>query len=227
MIFILYFLQKKLIQKYFHNILEGISEACETTECHSISSNDDDVDNDQNEANQLENESLSDFDNFSARNTPIISGRDTPSSHSHEDLQNISSSRNSNANNTVQNISNVNSLGNIVVNTPNSTTNGSRGPQLPNTDPKTNREDINDKFCKFEINKINPSKEEQSETGWSLDADASESVINEPINDRLGIDDTSSAVKYVTPRNATGSSSTVSSNNQSNLINFSEPVIIL
>lgn len=118
-------------------------------------------------------------------------------------------------------------MGNIVVNTPSSNTNGSRGPQLPITVPKTNREDINDKFCKFEINKINPSKEEQSETGWSLDADASESVINEPINDRLGIDDTSSGVKYVTLRNQTGSSTTVgsSSNNQSNLINFSEPVI--
>lgn len=174
----------------------------------------------------MENESLSDFDNFSARNTPIISGRDTPSSHSHEDLQNISSSRNSNANNTVQNISNVNSLGNIVVNTTSTNTNGVRGPQLPVNVPKANREDINDKFCKFEINKINPSKEEQSETGWSLDADASESVINEPINDRLGIDDSSSVARGVNQRSGPGSSSTISSssNNQSNLINFSDQV---
>jgi hypothetical protein len=37
-----------------------------------------------------------------------------------------------------------------------------------------------------------PFKEEQlSETGWSLDADPPESVNNEPINDRLGLDDTS------------------------------------
>ena len=36
-----------------------------------------------------------------------------------------------------------------------------------------------------------PVKEEQlSETGWSLDADPPESVNNEPINDRLGLDDT-------------------------------------
>lgn len=30
-----------------------------------------------------------------------------------------------------------------------------------------------------------------SETGWSLDADPPESVANEPINDRLGLDETS------------------------------------
>lgn len=199
--------------------VEGISEVCETTECRSISSNDDeDEAADQNDVNQLENESLSDFDNFSGRDTPIISGRDTPSSHSHEDLQNISSSRNSNTNNTVQNISNVNSLGNIVVNATNSNNSSSRGPQLPITVQKANREDINDKFCKFEINKINPSKEEQlSETGWSLDADASESVTNEPINDRLGIDDNSSASRY--QRNV--QNLPANSNNQ---INFADQV---
>jgi hypothetical protein len=69
-----------------------------------------------------------------------------------------------------------------------------RGPQLPLTVLKSNREDINDKFCKFEINKsMNGSslKEEEqlSETGWSLDADPPESVNNEPISDRLiGLD---------------------------------------
>ncbi|CAF0809811.1 unnamed protein product [Brachionus calyciflorus] len=206
-----------------HDGSVGISEVCETTECHSISSNDDEDEAvDQNDVNQLENESLSSFDNFSGRDTPIISGRDTPSSHSHEDLQNISSSRNSNATSTIQNISNVNSLGNIVVNTTSSTTNTSRGPQLPVTVQKANREDINEKFCKFEINKINPAKEEQmSETGWSLDADAPESVSNEPIND---IDDSSSSTSRYGPviRNPTSSSLPVNNNNQNNLINFSE-----
>lgn len=147
------------------------------------------------DVNQLDADGLSDFDNFSGRDTPIISGRDTPSSHSHEDLQNISSSRaGSNINNSSQNISQVNSMGNmsnIVNNNPiSSSMNPSRGPQLPITVQKANREDINDKFCKFEINKTNPVKEEQlSETGWSLDADPPESVNNDPINDRLGIEE--------------------------------------
>ena len=60
-----------------------------------------------------------------------------------------------------------------------------RGPQLPVTVQKANREDINDKFCKFEINKacITPLKEEQISEAWSLDADAPESVTNEICNE--------------------------------------------
>jgi hypothetical protein len=39
---------------------------------------------------------------------------------------------------------------------------------------------------------VQPLREEQmSETGWSLDADPPESVTNEPINDRLGLDENS------------------------------------
>ncbi len=60
-----------------------------------------------------------------------------------------------------------------------------RGPQLPVTVRKANREDINDKFCKFEINKTCnlPLKEEQMSEAWSLDADAPESIINDPLLD--------------------------------------------
>ena len=60
-----------------------------------------------------------------------------------------------------------------------------RGPQLPVTVQKANREDINDKFCKFEINKacITPLREEQMSEAWSLDADAPESIINDPLLD--------------------------------------------
>lgn len=39
---------------------------------------------------------------------------------------------------------------------------------------------------------VNPVKEEQlSETGWSLDADPPESMNNDTINDRLGLDENS------------------------------------
>ncbi len=60
-----------------------------------------------------------------------------------------------------------------------------RGPQLPVTVQKANREDINDKFCKFEINKAlnTPLREEQMSEAWSLDADAPESIINDPLLD--------------------------------------------
>ena len=195
--------------------VEGISEVCETNDCHSLSSNDEDdineIDTNQNaindledEAIQLEGDGLSDFDNFSGRDTPIISGRDTPSSHSHEDLHNTSSNRNTNNLNNMNpsmvsqngpnylsdsSVSNVNTVGNTIISNgnisnsnilnsnTNSSTNGiggnnincnsnnmlneranimsfnaSRGPQLPLTVLKANREDINDKFCKFEIN---------------------------------------------------------------------------
>ena len=44
-----------------------------------------------------------------------------------------------------------NNNNNIVNNNLNN--NVSRGPQLPVTVQKANKEDINDKFCKFEINK--------------------------------------------------------------------------
>jgi hypothetical protein len=104
---------------------------------------------------------LSDFDNFSGRDTPIISGRDTPSSHSHEDLQNTSSTRISN---NINSLNQSSSTQNAIMINANNTNGGSgvvnsmstiipRGPQLPVTVQKANREDINDKFCKFEINK--------------------------------------------------------------------------
>ena len=58
---------------------------------HHLYKSIDDID----DANQLEmGDGLSDFDNFRGRDTPIISGRDTTSSHSHEDLHNNSTSRN-------------------------------------------------------------------------------------------------------------------------------------
>lgn len=133
----------------------GISEAGETngsiqssndSDDNNIIKNDDEIDDDNR------GDGLSDFDNFSGRDTPIISGRDTSSSHSHEDLHNISSSNNINpirAN--VTNVSSqqmrINNINSQVVN---------RGPQLlPITVQKANREDINDKFCKFEISKSN------------------------------------------------------------------------
>ena len=187
----------------FFIIPKGISEACEPNECHSISSNDEDEINSNRNANNddleeeddaipMEGDDLSDFDNFSGRSTPIISGRDTPSSHSHEDLHNTSSSANRQANtlninnmnpnmnanqssgnylndasvanlNTARN-NNVNGVsgggGNVNVSNSNgniidrvNNMNSSRGPQLPITVQKANREDINEKFCKFEINK--------------------------------------------------------------------------
>lgn len=184
-------------------------------ECASISSNDEDdevnaddvdVDDVEDEANQLGDDGLSDFDNFSGRDTPIISGRDTPSSHSHEDLQNTSGSTRpgqasatgagagvggggvgvsggggaggvgvggggvSGANGQAgPGIGGVTGTGPGVLGAFNSPAGGGghgghglhsnsnvvvpRGPQLPVTIQKANREDINDKFCKFEINK--------------------------------------------------------------------------
>ena len=48
-------------------------------------------------------------------------------------------------------------------------------------------------FLFLKIRLVNaPVKEEQlSETGWSIDADPPESVNNEPINDRLGLEENS------------------------------------
>ena len=109
--------------------------------------------------NQLEDDGLSDFDAFSGRDTPIISGRDTPSSHSHEDLQNLSTNRNPSMTNLTSNAQNRNDSTNAMMNGGiNGVAGGnlnSRGPPLPVTVQKANREDINDKFCKFEINKSN------------------------------------------------------------------------
>ena len=183
-------------------------------ECASISSNDDvdedvdvdDVDEDdvEDEANQLVEDGLSDFDNFSGRDTPIISGRDTPSSHSHEELQNTSgraatggggsgargdagaataAGNSGSLAGPTTGLNLMNGVGSIAattatltaansVNAGGVTTGGvggvgssnvgggvliPRGPQLPVTVQKANREDINDKFCKFEINKSNCS----------------------------------------------------------------------
>lgn len=102
----------------------------------------DDVD-EQEENEQDVADGLSEF-NFSGRDTPIISGRDTPSSYSHEDTRrnssNIMSSGNQSSN--IMNITNMN-YGGISSNLS----------RLPVTVHKENREDISDKFCKFEINK--------------------------------------------------------------------------
>lgn len=120
-------------------------ETNDRTSKHDLNQILDDID----DANQLEQlrDGLSDFDTFSGRDTPIISGRDTPSSHSHEDL-NVSNV-NKNMAMSSQNRNDSAILNNPI---PNSL-NNSRGPQLPITVQKANREDINDKFCKFEINK--------------------------------------------------------------------------
>jgi hypothetical protein len=183
------------------------------------------------EDNQL-GDGLSDFDNFSGRDTPIISGRDTPSSVGHDtDIHNMSSSNRANLNSNSSNHNNLilntntNSInntminGNMNTNSINPNINPSRGPQLPITVQKANGEDINDKFCKFEINNVNAPREEQlSETGWSLDADPPESVNNEPLNERvLGLDENipSSNTNTLQSRNNS------SSNKLTNLINNS------
>jgi hypothetical protein len=122
--------------------------------------------------------------------------------------------------------------------------NPSRGPQLPITVQKTNGEDINDKFCKFEINNVNAPREEQlSETGWSLDADPPESVNNEPLNDRvLGLDENISSsntntlqsrnnssnnkLTNLTNNNSINSVSTQNGLNQNTLTNISNTNLI-
>ncbi len=163
------------------NDQDDISEACETNDRSLSSSDDHDDDDDDEDVERINNrvkdnnddrgDGLSDFDNFSGRDTPIISGRDTSSSHSHEDLHNISSSNNMVTNNINNNSSSnnfnqnrQNNLNQRLNNTNNNTNqtnlnnginnNNNRGPNiLPVTVQKTNREDINDKFCKFEISK--------------------------------------------------------------------------
>ena len=170
------------------NDQDDISEACETNDRSLSSSDDHDDDHDHDEDverinnrvkdnNDDRGDGLSDFDNFSGRDTPIISGRDTSSSHSHEDLHNISSSNNmltnniNNNNSSSSNNFNQNRQNNLInqrLNNANNNTNqtnlnngininnnnNNRGPNiLPVTVQKTNREDINDKFCKFEISK--------------------------------------------------------------------------
>lgn len=143
---------------------------------------DDDEIEDVDEANQMMmmragvdvdedevDDGLSDFDNLSNRDTPIVSGRDTPSSNSHDDLLNTSrtpgggQSSGQNGTSSVNSHSmNMNSMAINAINSGQSTIsggngytnlNGTRGPSLPVTVQKPNREDINDKFCKFEINK--------------------------------------------------------------------------
>lgn len=125
----------------------GISEACETN--RSISSNDSDDNNDKND----DDKNLSDFDNFSGRDTPIISGHDTSSSHSQEDLHNITSTSNQ-LRPSMSNISTQRVHNNHVINNSISQSSlASNIRNIPVTVQKANREDINDKFCKFEISK--------------------------------------------------------------------------
>jgi hypothetical protein len=107
----------------------------------SISSSNDENEQEEEEEEENEPDGLSEF-NFSGRDTPIISGRDTPSSYSHEDHHTRRTIVTSSGNNN-QNLSFINiNYG--------STNNNSR---LPVNVHKENREDISDKFCKFEINK--------------------------------------------------------------------------
>ncbi len=121
---------------------------------------------------------LSDFDtNFSGRDTPILSGRDSsPSSHSRNGEEdsgshvgqqrarvnsNVNSSSNNNVGSLASSVAAANgasTIGRQSVSDPTAQNlaNGvmMRGPQLlPVTVKKDNGEDINDKFCKFEINK--------------------------------------------------------------------------
>lgn len=121
---------------------------------HSISSNEDEhVGDEEEEEDERENnlsvsnhhsrigssshrnaDGLSEF-NFSERDTPIMSGRDTPSSHSQDEIRRPTNVLNSISNNAAVLASN---------------------PQMNNLvklSQKSHREDINDKFCKFEINK--------------------------------------------------------------------------
>ena len=162
---------------------------------HDDDDDDDDEIEDVDEANVMRavdyvEDGLSDFEN---RDTPIISGRDTPSSHSHDDLLNVSSSRNSaqhpsaggggtsagNNNNSNNNKGTGNAAcggggmgsqtvagnslsyslhGGQVNGLSGGNVQGGGGrslSQLPVTSQKPNREDINEKFCKFEINKSN------------------------------------------------------------------------
>ena len=113
----------------------------------SSSSNDDDDDDDDDVNEREENEQdvadgLSEF-NFSGRDTPIISGRDTPSSYSHDDQIRRVNVTGAGTGSNNQNLSLINiNYGN-----------NSNLSRLPVTVHKENREDINDKFCKFEINK--------------------------------------------------------------------------
>lgn len=172
--------------------------------------NDNNVDDDEI-INQEIVDGLSDF-NFSGHNTPLISGRDTPSSHSHEDnnrrISSISSSinitNNSNSNNNLNNL--IQNNLNMFLNSNNNNNSSQSNQQqqqsnnynnssmranlntlnLPITVNKPNREDINDKFCKFEINSTNNIRDsDRLSEAWSLDADPPESIINEPINDSL------------------------------------------
>lgn len=205
-------------------------QCCDTLDCGSLSSSDDEETNDRtnkhdlnqilddiDDANQLEQlrDGLSDIDAFSGRDTPIISGRDTPSSHSHEDLNNSSANKNIS-------LSRQNRNDAAMLNHQNSTgsTNALRGPQLlPVTVQKANREDINDKFCKFEINKAcnMPLREEQMSEAWSLDADPPESVTNEIMNDPLdeNTSNANSSVSSMNPASSRVNAKQVSSSNPS------------
>ena len=155
-------------------LLDSSSDKLENLNNQSISSSNDDNDNDDNDVmNQNDDvddenvndafmmqdvvEGLSEF-NFSGRDTPIISGRDTPSSYSHEDTRrNVSNFTSQNLQTNANNIMSSN----IIINTNNNNNNISNNnnivnsnlSRLPVTVHKENREDINEKFCKFEINK--------------------------------------------------------------------------
>jgi len=126
------------------NDQDDISEACETNDRSLSSSDDHDDDDDDEDVERINNrvkdnnddrgDGLSDFDNFSGRDTPIISGRDTSSSHSHEDLHNISSSNNMVTNN----INNNSSSNNFNQNRQNNL-----NQRLNNTNNNTNQTNLN------------------------------------------------------------------------------------
>jgi hypothetical protein len=140
----------------------------------SLSSSNDDanimnpIDNDEEliKVGQEANDGLESEFNFSGRDTPIISGRDTPSSHSQGGGgvagENANIRHNSSGNIYMSNMNqqtNFNMMTNPTAMSNNQLSNNSfhvqqqRGPNLPVTVQKENRDDINEKFCKFEINK--------------------------------------------------------------------------
>lgn len=145
--------EEKVLQEYENT--SRLSKAF--NDSHSLSSSNDDADGDNEDDDALQDErnnlstsnhhsrigssshrnadGLSEF-NFSERDTPIMSGRDTPSSHSHEEIRRPSNVLNSISNNAA-----------VLASNP------QIGKDLAKLPQKSHREDINDKFCKFEINK--------------------------------------------------------------------------
>ena len=78
------------VEEAYHSVSSSDYEETNdraTNNKHDLNQILDDID----DANQLEQlrDGLSDLDTFSGRNTPVTSDNDTPSSHSHEDLNGL------------------------------------------------------------------------------------------------------------------------------------------